>query len=29
VDRIQVNATHQAWFDPDQIHTVIQCLKKR
>ena len=28
VDRIPVNNTHQAWFEPDQIRTVIQCLGK-
>jgi hypothetical protein len=28
IERIVVNTAHQAWFEPEQIRTVIQCLKE-
>jgi len=29
MEQIPVNATHQAWFEPEQIRTVIQSLKRK
>ena len=29
IEKISINATHQAWFEPEQIHTVIQSLKRK
>ncbi len=28
IKRIAVSTTHQAWFEPEQIRTVVQCLRQ-